>query len=306
MAGKGMAGAFVAVTITVLSWASAFAGIRAALQAYSPAHVALLRYVVASAALAAYAGLTRMRLPDWRDLPGLAGLGLVGIAFYNLALSYGQVTIPAATASFLVASAPVWLALFAALTLGERLRLSGWLGVLLSFAGVAVIALGTRVGLQLNGRAFAILAAALAQSLYSLGQKAYLKKYSALQVTAFAIWSGALLLLPFSSGVVGELKAAPLAPTLALVFLGVVPGALGYVMWSYALARIPASTAAASLYLVPAFAMAIAWVWLGEIPTLISVTGGLFVVIGVIIVNASGRASKRDPVGHQAANSGSR
>lgn len=285
-------GALVAVTITVLSWASAFAGIRAALKAYSPAHVALLRYLVASVVLGVYAVLVKMRLPQRRDLPGIALLGLVGIAFYNIALSFGQVTIPAATASFLIASAPVWMALLAALTMGERLRPSGWTGMALSFFGVAVIALGTRVGLRLDVRAFVILAAALAQSIYSLGQKKFLSRYSALQVTAVAIWCGALFLLPFSSGVIGEIRSAPLGTTLAVLYLGVVPGALGYVTWGFGLSRIPASMAGTYLYLVPAFAMAIAWLWLGEIPTLVSLVGGVLVVLGVVIVNTSGRIAR--------------
>lgn len=282
--------ALLAVGITLLSWASAFAGIRVALKAYSPAHVALVRYVIAAVVLGGYAAFRRMKPPEWRDLAGLGLLGLVGIAFYNMALNYGQVTIPAATASFLIASAPVWIALFAAARLGERLTPAGWFGVLVSFAGVAVIALGSRAGLRLDGRALVVLAAAMAQSLYSLGQKGFLKKYSALQVTSFAIWAGAACLLPFAGGVIGELRSAPLGATAALVYLGVVPGALGYVTWAYGLSQIPASTAGSFLYLVPALAMAIAWAWLGEVPSLLSLAGGVLVVGGVIVVNAIGRA----------------
>jgi drug/metabolite transporter (DMT)-like permease len=88
-----------AVMVTILSWGSAYAGIRAALVAYSPAHVALLRFGTASVALAVYAVLMRIKLPALRDVPGLAGLGLLGIAFYNVALNYGQTIMPAATAS---------------------------------------------------------------------------------------------------------------------------------------------------------------------------------------------------------------
>src|SRR5262245_13629979 len=69
-----------ALLITVLTWASAFAGIRAGLAAYSPTSVALLRYATASLVLAGYALVTRMPLPCWRDWPGLALLGAVGIS----------------------------------------------------------------------------------------------------------------------------------------------------------------------------------------------------------------------------------
>lgn len=283
------AGALAALTITVVAWASAFAGIRASLTYYSPGQVALLRYTVASLTLGIYAVATKMPLPQRRDLPGLALLGLVGISFYNVALGFGQVTIPAATASFLVASVPVWIAIFASVVMQERLGRWGWLGALLSFMGVAVIAQGTRTGLHLDWRALVILAAALAQSVYSLGQKRYLGRYSALQVTAFAIWSGALFLLPFGSGLVNAVRTAPTGATAAVVYLGVIPGALGYVAWAYGLSQVPASVAGTYLYLVPAFALAIAWFWLGEVPTLVSVVGGLLVTAGVAVVNSFGR-----------------
>lgn len=282
----------LAIIVTVTFWGSAFAGIRAALGAYSPAHVALLRYLVSSVALAAFAALTRMPLPRRQDLPGLALIGLVGISFYNVALSYGQVTVPAGVASLLIASAPIWLALLAGAIFHERLRPWGWLGIGLSFLGVAVIALGSGKGLRLNPRALVVLVAAVASALYSLGQKPFLARYSALQCTAYAIWAGTLFLLPFSPGLLAEVRTAPLSATLAVIYLGILPGALGYATWAYILARVPAASAGSFLYLVPAMAMLVAWLWLGEVPGAVSLGGGALVLAGVILVNRWGRAAR--------------
>lgn len=77
--------------------------------------------------------------------------------------------------------------------------------------------------------------------------------------------------------------------TLATIYLGIFPGALGYVSWAYVLSRLPASTAASFLYLVPVVAIGIAWIWLGELPTFLVVVGGAFVLAGVILVNTRGR-----------------
>jgi drug/metabolite transporter (DMT)-like permease len=291
----GLAAAFaepkttLAVVLTVVSWASAFVGIRLGVQAYAPEHVALLRYLVASLALLGYALAVRMPLPDRRDVPGLALAGLLGIAFYNWALSYGEVTITSATASFLIASAPVWMALIARVLLGERLRPAGWLGISSSFAGVAVIALGMPGGLRFDVRALAVLAAAIAQAFYSLGQKPLLTRYSALQCTAYAIWAGTICLLPLGAGLLAELSRAPAIATGAVIYMGVVPGALGYLAWSYVLSRLPSSIAGSYLYFVPPVAAAIAWLVLGEVPSVISVVGGLLVIGGVVLVNVRGR-----------------
>jgi drug/metabolite transporter (DMT)-like permease len=76
---------FFALAFTLVVWASAFAGIRAGLRAYSPANLAVLRFLIASLVLAIYAGIAHFRRPELRDLPGLAITGVIGISFYNLA-----------------------------------------------------------------------------------------------------------------------------------------------------------------------------------------------------------------------------
>jgi drug/metabolite transporter (DMT)-like permease len=282
--------AFVAAALTVILWASAFPGIRAGLQAFSPAQVALLRYGVASGVLAIFAIAARLPLPRLRDVPGIALTGAIGIALYNLLLNAGEVHTPSAVASFIVASAPVFMAVESRLFLKEQLRPWGWAGILLSFAGVAVIAFGARrAGAPVDFSAFLVLGAALAQSIYFVAQKPYLRRYTAVQYTAYAVWAGTLLLLPFAPGLVTQLRVAPQDATLAVVYLGIFPGALGYVVWAYALARLSAATAGSFLYLVPACAIGLAFLWLGELPSLLSMVGGIVVILGVIVVNTLGK-----------------
>jgi drug/metabolite transporter (DMT)-like permease len=71
--------------------------------------------------------------------------------------------------------------------------------------------------------------AAIAQSLYIIGQKLYLTRYNAFQFTTYAIWAGTFFLLIFSPGLIEEVRVAPLDATLALVYLGVFPSAIAYV-----------------------------------------------------------------------------
>jgi hypothetical protein len=71
------------LAVTIFCWSSAFVGIRLGLHGYSPTHLALLRYMTASLVLVFLAMVKRMPLPRWRDIPGFALTGLVGIAIYN-------------------------------------------------------------------------------------------------------------------------------------------------------------------------------------------------------------------------------
>ncbi len=285
----------LALAAALVLWSSAFAGIRVGLTAYPPAQLALLRFLVASLTLAVYASLAHFRRPQLRDLPRLALTGALGITFYNIALNYGELTVSAGAASLLIASAPIWTALLATVALHERLTILGWGGVFISFAGVAVIAIGEGGGFRLSIHALLIVGASIAAAIYIVMQKELLRRLSALEFTAYSIWFGTLFMIPFGLGLPQTLATAPHRPTLAIVYLGIFPGALAYVAWSYVMTHGPASSTASYLYLNPVLAVAIAWVWLGEIPRAMSLIGGVVALAGVVIVNFWGHLPAAEP-----------
>ncbi len=273
----------------LLLWSSAFAAIGEAVRAYEPGPLALLRFVIASATLGVYALARGMRLPDAQDLRAIVINGLLGITIYHLLLNYGQVTVPPGAAAFLIATAPVFTALIARMYLKERLKPWGWLGILISLAGVPPIAWGRGKGFGFDQNALLILGAAFCSSLYFVLQKPLLKKYTALEFTTYVIWAGTLSMLFFLPAMLRQCSAAPLHSTLLVAYLGIFPGALAYVLWTYVLAHMPASRAVSFLYLSPVLATLIAWLFLGEQPGWLSLAGGTLTLTGVVVVNRYGR-----------------
>jgi drug/metabolite transporter (DMT)-like permease len=281
--------ALAATLLTLLPWASAFAAIRAGLHDYTPGHLTLLRFLVASLVLAVYALYIRMPLPERRDWPFIGLMGFLGITLYHTLLNYGQVVVPAGPAALLVACGPVFTALISYFAAGERLSSWGWGGIAISMSGVVLITVGQGKDLAFEPASLLVLLAALATSTYFVMQRPLLRKYNPLHVTAYTLWAGTIPMLVFLPGLGSEIAAAGSQATWSVVYLGVVPGALAYLTWTYALSRAPASQVTSFLYVNPVVATLIAYLWLGEQPTWLTLLGGVVALLGVVVVNTLGK-----------------
>jgi drug/metabolite transporter (DMT)-like permease len=283
--------AVMAAAGTVVLWASAFPAISVAVRSLGATGLSVARLVVASAALACVTPFVTVRRPRARDLPLIALCGLSGMTVYQLLLNAGERTVPAGTASLLIATAPVYSALIAAALLGERSTPRRWVGSAIAFVGSAVIAASH--GLGFGASALVVLAAAVAQATYHTAQKPLLARYTGLEVTAYATWSGTVFIAPWTGSALHALPRASAASIGSAVFLGVAPSALGFVLWGYAVARMDVGRATTALYLVPAVAILVAFLMLGQAPGAIELAGGAVALAGVVLANTRSRRQRR-------------
>ena len=283
----------VVLAVTLLLWASAFVGIRVAVEHYSPGALALIRFVIASLLLSTYmvasgrgGSLRRARRSDWL---GFAALGLTGVLIYHLALNAGERTVSAGAASLLVNTTPVFTVLLAALFLGDRLNKRGVAGMAIAFSGAALVSLGANGGLTLEVGAIFVLIAAVSQAFYFIIQKDMLGRFGALELTTVSTVCGCVMLSIFTPQLIDAVASAPRSATLVALYLGVGPSAGAYLGWAHIVSKLSVAKAVTLLYLVPVIAYALGWLLLGETPNRLSVLGGVATIAGVALVHRRSR-----------------
>ncbi|HDR4711854.1 DMT family transporter [Bacillus cereus] len=270
---------------TILIWGTAFPAIRMGLESYTPEHLTLLRLLIASFILLLFSFIYKLRLPDLKDIPAIFIFGALGFTIYHIALNYGEKTVNAGSASLIISVTPIVTAILAFVFLNEKMKLNGWIGGVMSFAGIVLISFSQGDAIQLNSGGLFILLAAISESLFFVFQTSYLKKYGFLPFTIYTILSSTICMLIFLPGVYQEILAAPLEVNLSVIYLGVFPTVLPYIALAYIISRAGASEATSSLYLTPITACFIAWIWLGEVPTLVSIIGGVITILGIVIAH---------------------
>lgn len=274
----------LAIACTLLFWASAFVGIRYSLQDYHPGPLALLRYMVASLAMAVfYWRLPQRRIPSFSQMIKLCLLGFLGIGLYNICLNYGEVSISAGEASFIIGLMPAIAVIFSSLYLKEQIAKSTIYGIITSLVGLCLIYFAHPSHSSVSLGLVLVFTATLSGAIYSVYQKPLLQHFHPIEITAIAIWTGTLLLMIYIPGLAHDVQQASWTSTLSIVYMGLFPAAIAYACWSYILAYWPTNKAAMTLYMLPFISSLMGLVLLQEVPPLLSFLGGIVTLIGALL-----------------------
>jgi drug/metabolite transporter (DMT)-like permease len=288
--------AVVAAVVTVLLWSSAFVVIRFVGETLSPGAMAFTRLAVGAVVLILVALRYRRPFPRGRALGLVIGYGLLWFAAYTVLLNWAEQHLDAGTAALLVNFAPILVAIFAGLFMGEGFPRPLVIGILIAFAGVLLIALGGSGGSH-NDR-LGIILGLITAVLYAAGvlmQKVALRTVDAVTATWVGCLAGLIATVPFAPQAVGELADASTGAIIGVIFLGIGPTAIAFLTWAYALTRTDAGKMAATTLAVPAIAIVLSWIFLGEVPTLLGLVGGAMALTGVAISRRRTRPSAEVP-----------
>jgi drug/metabolite transporter (DMT)-like permease len=278
---------FLIFAFAIFFWASSFVAIRMALKSYTPGPLALFRYVIASLGMLLLHLNTHHKTHVRRaDIPGFFWMGIMGFSIYNVALNYGEISVDAGVAGFIISQIPVVVAVLSVFWLGEKLSTVSLVGMCISITGVSLIAVSSHGNhaASSNLGIFYLMIAMLVGGIYHVACKQLLRQYNPIELTAYAMWIGTIAMLFYVPDLWREiLHATPMA-TWSVIYLGIFPGWLGFLAWNYGLQYVSASKAASGLYALPLITLSLSWLCLGELPAWLAIGGGLIALSGAIIL----------------------
>ena len=278
-----------AALVTVVLWASAFVGIRAVIEDFSPGALAFGRLLTGAAVLAVVVAIRRPARPSRRAVPFIVASGVLWFALYTVTLNAAERYVDAGTASMLVNVGPILIAILGGLFLAEGFPPRLFAGSAVAFAGAAVIGLATSASSTSSDPMLGIALCLLAAVAYAVGvvlQKPAVRDTPALTVTWLACTVGAVALVPFAPALVEETRAAAPESVAWMLYLGVFPTAVAFTTWAFALSRTTAGRLGSTTYLVPAIAIVLGWIILGEVPPVAAILGGVIAIGGVVIARS--------------------
>ncbi len=286
--------------LAVLIWGMSFPLAKLVLRDVGPLTYLVLRHAVGGGLLLAAAasiGTGRLRRADLR---AFVPLGVILLGFHQGVQAFGLARTTAINSGWLIAAAPLFIALFARLALGERLRPRQWIGMaaglLGSFAVVTQGNLGGAILLSPGGLGdLMVLESAAAWAAYSVAGKGLLQRYPPIAVTAYGMAVGMLLAVPvwLAAGGAADLARLTAPGWAAVLFLGACGTALAYFLWYRAMQRHAAGSVGAYMFLQPLVATSLSRVLLGESLTAPTIAGGLVILGGVYLVVWPSRAAAK-------------
>jgi drug/metabolite transporter (DMT)-like permease len=292
--------AWLVLVATLLLWSGNWIVARAVREDIAPgiATVGRLLMVLAILLPFTFSGLKgklgTLKAKDWRIL---AALGFTGGGIH-LGLQWLGLHYTTATSGILYLSTTPVFILLMAIPLGERVGPRQWIGVLVSFCGVFLIATrGEPAKLSFNVGDLMALTSMIMWAGYTVLLRLRRDSLETVELLALVCLFGLLFMAPWAAW---ELAFNPRLQLDASGYLAVLYSAIGsfllaYTGWSYVVKRMGAVRAGITMHLMPAFGVILSALFLGEYPRWFHFAGIALILAGVMLssLKASSASSSR-------------
>src|SRR5919202_311004 len=280
--------AWGALATLYVVWGSTYLGIMLAIRTLPPFLMSSARFLVAGAFLFALSP-RRGRLRAWAAAL-VAGGALLTIG--NGGITWAEQRVDSGVAALLVATMPLWLALFDRIVFGRRLAAVGWTGLLVGLGGVALLVSPGGGGTDLLGGLACVGCAVswAAGTLYA--RRAPLPSQPGLASGVQMLAGGVLLAVAgLAAGEAGDVHLSQISgeSLLAVAYLVVVGSIVAFSCFQWLLHNAPLSIVSTYAYVNPVVAVLLGAAFLGEPLTMRTLVAGAAIVVSVVLIVGGGR-----------------
>lgn len=298
-----MIGWSVIIALCALSWGGIHPALKSVLNSgMAPFLAAFLRFLIASLTTLPFCfrKTERRQKLVFRDAAVMALLGIYGVGFFSLLLSFGLSYTNATSSSILINSQPVFAAILAALLLKDGIKKRPLLGLVLGCVGIVmVVTRGDFASLSFSDDYLIgnlmCLAGAFFISLHYVYLKKYISIYGSTLPNLITSVSGAVVLLfAAAAGGVDFRSLADISPVswLQMLYIGVIATGLSNILFNRALHVIGITRAMGFKFLVPVFGVVLSVLLLGERANIWVYSGIAVVMAAIMFIQIPGKAKK--------------
>jgi len=291
---RGTPTLWIALAIVYVVWGSTYLAIRVAVETLPPFLMASIRFLIAGGILYAFS----IRRGDReRDRPGIhqwRSAAIVGTLLFlggNGGVVWAETRVPSGFAALIVASVPLWIALIGFLWLRERLPKVAVAGLLVGFAGTALLIRPSgSQHVDMTG-ALVLVGASAAWAVGTLyAGRAPLPSRAGLSAGMQLLCGGvALGIVGLAAGELGDIHPSGFSRSsvLALVYLIVFGAIIAFSAYSWMVQNAPPSIVSTYAYVNPVIAVLLGWAFLNEHVGPTTILAGAVIVVAVAMIVSS-------------------
>lgn len=263
-------------------WGSTYYGLRVALAGFPPFALAAIRFVIAGGVLYALIRWRGGAAPTRRQWFNCLVTGTLLLGVGNGGVCYAEQTVASGIAAVAVASAALFMAIFAGLY-GQWPNRMEWIGLIIGFAGIVVLNLGGELRGSPAG-AIALVISPIAWAFGSVWSKHHDMPEPMMSAAAQMLaGSLPLAIVSFASG--EHFAAVPDATaTAAMAYLVVFGSLLGFSAYIYLLHHTRPALATSYAYVNPPVAVLVGVLLGGEAVSRLDILGTAIIVAGVAAI----------------------
>ena len=291
-----------------LIWGSTYFAIAYVIESMPPLLAMGIRFLIAGILLALIISLrqgpSELKIPR-AELRSSLLMGFLLLGFGIGTVSIAQAYVPSGIVALIIAALPLWIAIFRTIS-GERLAKVSWLGLVIGFAGVALLLKPgsiTPVSDIENSKLFLFMLLVLLGNIgWALGTflaPRFPLPKNTLVFTAYEMLAGgiSLTLAGFVKGEsISDFLDATTWSWLWFIYLIIFGSIAAYTAYLWLVANAPVSLTATYAYVNPIIAVELGAIFLDELITSAYAIGGLIILVGVILVVSVERIKKEPAV----------